>query len=147
MRVVYERCCGLDVHKKTVVACVLITEMSGEVQRHIRTFSTMTAGLLAAFGLVREYACPSGSHAVNGRVWETGLSSDRRRTNHHSGQCPAYAHLFLGGRRMSKMPNGARIYCVMGYSQRALSPAAPIREMRDLVRYRKSLVQERARSE
>jgi hypothetical protein len=24
MRVVYERCCGLDVHKKTVVACVLI---------------------------------------------------------------------------------------------------------------------------
>ncbi len=47
MRVVYERCCGLDVHKKTVVACVLITETSGEMQRHIRTFSTMTAGLLA----------------------------------------------------------------------------------------------------
>jgi hypothetical protein len=32
---------------KTVVACVLITEPSGEMQRHIRTFSTMTAGLLA----------------------------------------------------------------------------------------------------
>jgi transposase len=47
MRVVYERCCGLDVHKKTVVACVLITETSGEMQRHIRTFSIMTAGLLA----------------------------------------------------------------------------------------------------
>jgi transposase len=47
MRVVYERCCGLDVHKKTVVACVLITEIGGETQRHIRTFSTMTAGLLA----------------------------------------------------------------------------------------------------
>ena len=47
MRVVYERCCGLDVHKKTVVACVLITETSGEVQHHLRTFSTMTAGLLA----------------------------------------------------------------------------------------------------
>jgi hypothetical protein len=68
MRVVYERCCGLDVHKKTVVACVLITEMSGEMQRHIRTFSTMTAGLLAAFGLVREHASPSGSHGVNWRV-------------------------------------------------------------------------------
>jgi len=26
MQVVYERCCGLDVHKKTVVACVLVTE-------------------------------------------------------------------------------------------------------------------------
>src|SRR5437764_10712795 len=47
MQVVYERCCGLDVHKKSVVACVLITETSGQMQRHIRTFSTITAGLLA----------------------------------------------------------------------------------------------------
>lgn len=41
------RCCGLDVHKKSVVACVLITPETGVVQRHLRTFSTMTAGLLA----------------------------------------------------------------------------------------------------
>lgn len=47
MQVVYERCCGLDVHKKTVVACVLVTETGGQMQRHIRTFATMTAGLLA----------------------------------------------------------------------------------------------------
>ena len=47
MQVVHERCCGLDVHKKTVVACILMTLTTGEVQRHIRTFSTMTAGLLA----------------------------------------------------------------------------------------------------
>ncbi len=47
MQVVHERCCGLDVHKKTVVACILITLANGEVQRHIRTFSTMTAGVLA----------------------------------------------------------------------------------------------------
>ncbi len=47
MQVVHERCCGLDVHKKTVVACILITLANGEVQRHTRTFSTMTAGLLA----------------------------------------------------------------------------------------------------
>jgi transposase len=47
MQVVHEHCCGLDVHKKTVVACILMTQANGEVQRHIRTFSTMTAGLLA----------------------------------------------------------------------------------------------------
>src|SRR5437763_16702382 len=47
MQVVHERCCGLDVHKKTVVACILIMLENGEVQPHIRTFSTMTAGLLA----------------------------------------------------------------------------------------------------
>jgi transposase len=47
MQVVYDRCCGLDVHKKTVVACVLLAQPDGSVQRRVRTFSTMTAELLA----------------------------------------------------------------------------------------------------
>ena len=42
-----QRCCGLDVHKKTVVACVLVTDAEGVVQRRVRTFGTMTADLLA----------------------------------------------------------------------------------------------------
>src|SRR5215472_4262662 len=41
MQVVHERCCGLDIHKKTVVACVLTTE-----GREVRTFGTMTRELL-----------------------------------------------------------------------------------------------------
>jgi len=47
MQVVHPRCCGLDVHKKTVVACVVVTEADGSVQREVRTFGTMTADLLA----------------------------------------------------------------------------------------------------
>ncbi len=46
MQVIHARCCGLDVHKRTVVACVLITEPDGSVVKHVRTFSTMTADLL-----------------------------------------------------------------------------------------------------
>ena len=42
MRVLYERCCGLDVHKKSVVACVLTPD-----GRERRSFGTMTADLLA----------------------------------------------------------------------------------------------------
>jgi len=38
MQVVHARCCGLDVYKKTVVACVLITVEDGSVQRQVRTF-------------------------------------------------------------------------------------------------------------
>ena len=41
MRGVYERCCGLDVHKKSVTACVLAP---GE--KEVRTFRTMTEDLL-----------------------------------------------------------------------------------------------------
>ncbi len=47
MQVLHPRCCGLDVHKKTVVACVLRTEADGTLTRDLRTFTTMTADLLA----------------------------------------------------------------------------------------------------
>jgi hypothetical protein len=47
MRVVHARCCGLDVHKRTVVACVLLTAEDGSVRRFVRTFGTMTGELLA----------------------------------------------------------------------------------------------------
>ena len=43
MKVVYARCCGLDVHQKTVVACILLTDADGTVQREVQTFGTMTA--------------------------------------------------------------------------------------------------------
>ena len=47
MQVIHERCCALDVHHKTVVACVLITAPDGAVRRRVQTFGTMTADLLA----------------------------------------------------------------------------------------------------
>jgi transposase len=47
MRVLYARCVGLDVHKATIVACLLLTAASGKTSRDIRTFATTTAGLLA----------------------------------------------------------------------------------------------------
>jgi transposase len=47
MQVLYPRCCGLDIHKKTVVACVLLTDPDGTTQRVVRTFGTMTADLCA----------------------------------------------------------------------------------------------------
>ncbi len=37
MQVLYERCCGLDVHMKTVIACVMITQANGKVDKSIRT--------------------------------------------------------------------------------------------------------------
>ena len=47
MNVVNTRCCGLDVHLKTVVACVLMTQDDGTVVRKTHTFKTMTEELLA----------------------------------------------------------------------------------------------------
>ncbi len=47
VEIVHARCCGLDVHKKNVVACVLISQPDGLIERQVRTFKTMTGDLLA----------------------------------------------------------------------------------------------------
>ncbi len=47
MDVVYPRCCGIDIHKKTAVACVIVSETKGPPRKEIRTFGTMTDDLLA----------------------------------------------------------------------------------------------------
>jgi hypothetical protein len=55
MQVIYPRCAGLDVHQKTVVVTVLITQQDGTVQREQRTFSTMTVDLLALDDWLRQH--------------------------------------------------------------------------------------------
>ena len=41
-----ERCCGLDVHKDTLAACVRIGGPSGRAAQHVQTFRTTPADLL-----------------------------------------------------------------------------------------------------
>ena len=45
MRIVYQRCCGMDVHKDSVTACLLVTNQSGTVRTEKREFGTMTRDL------------------------------------------------------------------------------------------------------
>src|SRR5690348_12664504 len=61
MRVLYKHCCGLDIHKKFVVACLLRTSAEGSVDKEIRTFSTMTNELLTLCDWLAAEEC---SHVV-----------------------------------------------------------------------------------
>jgi transposase len=47
MDIVYERCCGLDIHKRTVVACRIVPDRGGRPTKEVRPFGTMTDDLLA----------------------------------------------------------------------------------------------------
>ena len=47
MDILYRCCAGLDVHKKTVVACVRRIDATGPARQEIRTFGTMTCDQLA----------------------------------------------------------------------------------------------------
>jgi transposase len=57
MHVIHERCCGLDVHKKIVVACLILILANGQRQKAIRTFGTTTRDLLALLEWLKEANC------------------------------------------------------------------------------------------
>lgn len=46
MEVVYARCCGFDVHKRNVVACLIVPGKDGQPHKEIRTLETLTDDLL-----------------------------------------------------------------------------------------------------
>jgi transposase len=70
MEVVYERCAGLDVHKKTVVACVLTPGADGRAQRAIRRFETMLDELEALARWLTEQAVTHVALESTGVYWQ-----------------------------------------------------------------------------
>jgi transposase len=46
MEAVHKRCSGLDVHKETVAACVVVSDAAKGVRKEIRTYNTTTRSLL-----------------------------------------------------------------------------------------------------
>lgn len=78
MDIVVKRCCGLDVHKDTVVACVRVPGKGGKRHKETRTFGTMTVDLLA----LRDWLVALGVTLVGmestGVYWKCVLRPRRR---------------------------------------------------------------------
>jgi len=69
MEVLYQRCCGLDVHKETVTACLRVVS-SGEVVSEVRTFETTTASLIALSEWLAENGCAHVAMEATGVYWK-----------------------------------------------------------------------------
>jgi transposase len=143
MQVVYERCCGLDVHKRTVVACVLLTQADGSVQREVRTFSTMTAELLVLADWleapeVRVVALESTS--VYWRPVFHLLEEGRPSILVHA------RHMKAVPGRKTDVKESEWIADLLrhGLLKASFIPPKPIQDLRELTRYRKTLAQARA---
>jgi transposase len=65
LEVVHERCCGLDVHKKNVVACVITP-----AGRQVRSFGTMTPDLLQMLGWLQAQAVTHVAMESTGVYWK-----------------------------------------------------------------------------
>lgn len=70
MHVVYERCCGIDIHKKFIVACLCILTMQGTIQKEIRSFSTMTGDLLRLLGWLKAAGCTHVAMESTADYWK-----------------------------------------------------------------------------
>jgi transposase len=144
MERVLERCCGLDVGQKTVAACVRIPAPDGGREQIIRTFGTMTADLLALRDWLLAHGVTQLAMESTGVYWKpiyyaledelTVLLVNARHVKNVPG-------------RKTDVSDCAWIAQLLehGLLRASFVPPAPIRELRDLTRYRKSQIQERAR--
>ena len=68
MQVVYARCAGLDVHKKTVSACVSVCESGASKRQQTRTFGTFTSALLELADWLQEQGVTQVAMEATGDV-------------------------------------------------------------------------------
>src|SRR5512146_173717 len=70
MQVIHCRCAGLDVHKASVVACVMITASDGTVASEVRSFGTMAQDLLELGDWLKGQAVTHAAMESTGSYWK-----------------------------------------------------------------------------
>ncbi len=143
MDAVYERCCGIDVHKKTAVACVVTPGSDGQPAKVIRTFTTMTDDLLALGDWLRACGVTHVAMESTGVYWKPlwNVLEDRFElvlvNAQHVKQVPG---------RKTDVRDCEWLADLLrhGLLKASFVPSRPRRELRELTRYRTSLIQERS---
>lgn len=145
MQAIVERGCGLDVHQALVVACVLIGTAQERPRREVRSFATTMAALRALRAWLRALGITHVAMESTGVYWK-----------------PVYAvleedeafELIVGNAQHIKNVPGRKtdvkdsewiaLLLRHGLIKKSFVPPKPIRALRDLLRYRRTLVQGRA---
>lgn len=144
MNVIYQRCCGIDVHKQSVVACGVTPGIDGQPVKETRTFGTMSGELNALAEWLQGKGCTHGAMESTGVYWK-----------------PVYN--LLEGEIKILVVNAAPIKQMAGRKpdvsdaewiadllrhgllRGSFIPCAQQRTLRDLTRYRTSLTDDRTR--
>jgi transposase len=140
MRVLHERCAGLDVHKKTIVACAL-----GPQGKEIRTFSTMTEDLLRLSDWLQERGCRVVAMESTGVYWKPVYNL--LEAADFELMVVNAQHIKAVPGRKSDVRDAQWIAELLshGLLRPSFIPERGQRELRELVRYRRSIVEERTR--
>jgi transposase len=141
MEVVHERCAGVDVGKDEVVACVRVPGASGRRRQEVRTFSTFSRSLEALADWLDEERVTEVVMEATGQYWKPVwyVLEDR-----------GFDLMLVNARHVKILPGrktdiGDAAWLAQllehGLLRGSFVPPAPIRELRDLTRYRKRLTQ------
>ncbi len=145
MQVLYARCSGLDVHKNSVVACVMITGTDGQVQQQTKKFGTFTPDLLALSDWLTSQQVTHVAMESTGVYWKPvynlleGLFQLLVVNAHHIKAVPG---------RKTDVNDAEWIADLLrhGLVRGSFIPPARQRQLRELTRHRSNLVQRRAQA-
>jgi len=146
MNILYTHCAGLDVHKKNVVACRIYRDENGKRRMQVRTFSTMTAGLLELADWLQEVGVTHVAMESTGEYW-------RPVYNILEGLFEPSHLLLVNARHIKNVPgrktdvNDATWIAELlehGLLRPSFVPPIEQRDLRDLTRHRGNFVRERA---
>jgi transposase len=141
--VAYPRCCGLDIQKKLVVACLLTPGAGGRPHKEGRRFGTMTAELVALADWLRAAPCTHVAMESTGSYWHPIYNVLEEQ----------FTLLLVNAQHIKAVPGRKTdvrdcewIADLLrhGLLRPSFVPARPQRELRELTRYRTALVQERS---
>ena len=142
MDVLHACCAGLDVHKKTVVACVRRVDPAGKVSRSVKTFATMTADLLDLSDWLAVQGVKVVAMESTGSYWKPVFNLLESRFEiilvnaHHIKQVPG---------RKTDVKDSEWIAQLLqhGLLRASFIPPLTTRELRDLTRQRTQLIGEK----
>jgi transposase len=141
---IVERVAGLDVHQKTVVACALIGDAGHRPKKEVRTFGTMLSDLVELREWLVEHGVTHVGMESTGVYWKPVYAVLEEATlelivgnAHHIKNVPG---------RKTDVKDAEWIADLVrhGLIAKSFVPPKPIRELRDLMRYHRKLVNVRA---
>jgi len=139
-----ERCCGLDVHKQTVAACVRVPGAQGRRTQEVRTFGTTTPDLLALQDWLAAHQVTHVAMESTGVFWKPVYYVLEAR----------FTVLLLNAAHVKQVPGRKTDVrdCQWiaellehGLLRGSFVPPPVIRDLRELTRYRRTQIQERTR--
>ena len=135
-KIIRKNCCGLDVHKTWIYACIGITDSNGRTEYKQARFSSFTKGLHELCNWLAKYNCTDICMESTGKYWIPVFNILEKHNLWVTLSHPKYTKPPKGNKTDRKDAKWICDLYMCGMVKPSFIPPADIRQLRDLVRYR-----------